>query len=766
MDDSPQSDLFISYHSSDADAAQAFAGMLRAHALDVHCEALAEEATHAAARTLSALRTKVFVAWVSAEYCNHAMLQREFMEAVAASTAHAAHERILLIDSLAPRASSLPSILQASCRVVRPHQISELTEPVASHTKRLVGAIGRASTAPGVHRDFIGRIGHLWHLHEALGVAATSTRCVQLIGDPGAGKTWLADEYARLFAAAYPGGVFRLDAGWFEGASPQQLRIMRTLMWREVAGPLGIDCESLDDETIDSRVRACLDASGQPYLWIIDHVPARQAADELRAWLAPSARGATVLIARTDEYAALGAQIVVAGLDEQEARTLLQRHKPMATPQEVAAGRQLIQQLGHHALALHFAASRLARSTYDRMLLQLVAPSREAAQLADSLAPALDHPQLIGIAVSLQRSIARLSPQARHVLRLACVVAAAPVPLALLHTALAQQVRSAAAHTALSQTQLAIDELFGFGLAQRLDHDRLSITPLVREGVLGCESPAELDAARDLVVAILAGELPQALAADSSNHYWSWIPHVLHITRTATPSSQLVEVSGWLARFGALGALLTGNRRAVVLLEQGDISNAQQLLDMEVAARRIGLGEDHPQTVTPVNNLAVAHSLRGEFAQARKLFEQAIELRRRALGDDHNGLLTPLNNLGVVLWHEGEHAKARALFEKVAELRRQLLGERHPETLVSMRNLAVALRHDGEYVAARTLLEHVVEVRGAALGAQHVDTYTAMAGLAETLREHSEAILARIAETFSLDTPLLPHEAGARIARA
>jgi hypothetical protein len=69
-------------------------------------------------------------------------------------------------------------------------------------------------------------------------------------------------------------------------------------------------------------------------------------------------------------------------------------------------------------------------------------------------------------------------------------------------------------------------------------------------------------------------------------------------------------------------------------------------------------------------------------------------------------------------------------------------------------------------VAARSLLEHVVEVRRAALGTQHVDTCTAMASLAETLREHSEAILARISETFSLDTTLLPHETGVRIARA
>jgi tetratricopeptide (TPR) repeat protein len=429
----------------------------------------------------------------------------------------------------------------------------------------------------------------------------------------------------------------------------------------------------------------------------------------------------------------------------------------MATPQEAAGGRQLIEQLGHHALSLHLAAGRLARSTYDRLLLQLAAPPVEAAQLADALAPQLSHPQLVGIAVTLHRSISQLSAQTRHVLRLAAVLSNAPVPLALLTTALAQNTRCPSTH-GVSHTQLATDELHGFGLAQRTSDDFLCITPLVRAATLAVEKEHELTAARDLLIAILAGELPQSPQADDRNPYAAWIPHLLHLAHTANPSAQLIEINAWLARFERLGSLRSGNRRAVSLLEQGDLNNAQQLLDMELAARRMGLGDEHPQTVTPVNNLAVALSLRGEFAKARSLLEQAIDVRRKALGDRHIDLLTPLNNLGVVLWHEGDHRKARTIFERVVELRRQQLGETHPDTLVSMRNLAVLLRNDGEFVAARDLLEHVVEARRKALGTQHVDTCTAMASLAETLREHSEAILARISDTLSLDTRLLGHD--------
>jgi Flp pilus assembly protein TadD len=530
---------------------------------------------------------------------------------------------------------------------------------------------------------------------------------------------------------------------------------------------LGLEIDAADEYEVAAELRRRLDERNAPYLWIVDHMPGGQAPEDVREWLAPSALGATLLISRSDEYAALEPQVQVGGFDHDEAHSLLARQKPMATEQEAAAGRQLIAHLGAHPLALRLAAGRLARSTYDRMLLQLAAPAREAALLADGLASTLPHPQLVGIAVSMQRTFARLGTQARHALRLASVLAQAPVPLALLTTALAQHVRNAPSQGSVSQTQLAIDELLGFSLAQRVDGEALLITPLVREAILCSDASNDLDAARNLLVAVLAGELPQATAVARSNPYWHWIPHVLHLAQTATPSAQLVEINAWLARFDAMiGPLRSGNRRAVMLLEQGDIATAQQLLDMELAARRLGLGENHPLTVTPVNNLGVALSLRGEFARARSLFEQAIDVRRQALGDSHTDLLTPLNNLGVVLWHEGEHTKARKLFEKVVELRRHILGDRHPDTLVSMRNLAVALRHDGEYVAARSLLEHVIEVRRASLGHQHVDTCTAMASLAETLREHSEAILSRISTTLSLDAPLLPHEPGVRVARA
>ena len=763
MGEALQTDIFISHHPHDGGAAQSLAGLLKMHGVDVVCDAPASERVeHDSPRLAAALQAKIFVAWITADYCGHVALQHEFMTAFAgASIATATRDRIVLIDALNPREGSLPSLLRIGCHVERAAQATDAAKRIAAQSKRVRGPLSTAlpnTARANPPRDFVGRIGLLWHMHEALSGALSqfAPRSAQLIGEGGSGKSWLADQYATAFQIAYPGGIFRLDAGWFEHPSADELRLMRERVWRDFARGLELEVDGSSLEELEQSLKQRLDASGAPYLWIVDHMPAGQSPEAVQEWFAPTSRGATLLISRSDEYAALAPQIVVAGIEDQDATALFAQHKAMATPQEVAAGRQLVEQLGHHALAVHLTALRLASGTYDRMLLQLAAPTRDAAQLADSLAGSLPHPQLVGICVALQQSVAKLTTQGRQALRLTTVLANAPVPLALLTTALAQQGRGGSAHGAVMQTQLALDELLGYGLARKID-DHLVVPSLVRSAVLAIDMEQELASARELIVAILAGELPQATET-LRNPYESWIPHVLHIGRTATPSSQLIEINGWLARFDSLGTLRTGNRRAVQLLEQGNLTHAQQLLDMELAARRIGCGENHPSTVTPVNNLAVALSLRGEFPRARVLLEQAIEVRRKALGDQHADLLTPLNNLGVVLWHEGEHEKARRAFERVVDMRRHLLGDEHPETLVAMRNLAVALRHDGEYVAARSLLEHVVQVRAASLGQQHVDTCTAMASLAETLRQHSEALLARISGSLKLDSTLLGHD--------
>ena len=66
------------------------------------------------------------------------------------------------------------------------------------------------------------------------------------------------------------------------------------------------------------------------------------------------------------------------------------------------------------------------------------------------------------------------------------------------------------------------------------------------------------------------------------------------------------------------------------------------------------LGEDHPDTLTSANNLAIDLRALGEDQAARDLDQDTLARRRRVLGEDHPDTLTSANNLPTDLRELGE----------------------------------------------------------------------------------------------------------------
>ena len=55
------------------------------------------------------------------------------------------------------------------------------------------------------------------------------------------------------------------------------------------------------------------------------------------------------------------------------------------------------------------------------------------------------------------------------------------------------------------------------------------------------------------------------------------------------------------------------------------------------------LGEEHPDTLTSMNNLAVTMRAQGDLAGARTIQGQLLAIRRRVLGDGHPDTLASMN---------------------------------------------------------------------------------------------------------------------------
>jgi hypothetical protein len=65
--------------------------------------------------------------------------------------------------------------------------------------------------------------------------------------------------------------------------------------------------------------------------------------------------------------------------------------------------------------------------------------------------------------------------------------------------------------------------------------------------------------------------------------------------------------------------------------------------------RRIILGEDYPDTISAINNLAVTLGDQGQLEEAAKIKREVLEKRRIILGEDYLDTISAINNLIITL---------------------------------------------------------------------------------------------------------------------
>ncbi|MFJ2768735.1 SAV_2336 N-terminal domain-related protein [Streptomyces sp. NPDC087300] len=289
---------------------------------------------------------------------------------------------------------------------------------------------------------------------------------------------------------------------------------------------------------------------------------------------------------------------------------------------------------------------------------------------------------------------------------------------------------------------------------------------------------ADVDAARDRAVACLVSAFPKP-ADEPAN--WSrcraLLPLVESLCARTEPSEDTERIAG----------LFTGT--AQFLLSQARYARAVEFLDRALACRRRLTGEQSPEAVAAMAELAKAHLAAGRTEESVQLFKDAqaalaggewslssidaLELRAgladafarsgdpdrgvweleavcetaaRTLGSRHRSLLRLRSRLAGMYAKAGRHHDAVTSYEQALDDWRGGSGFDNLESVMAHRDLALACAAAGDTDRAVTELERVVETLAGVLGGGHPRTAATQADLAGLYRRRGQ--VARAVDTY------------------
>ena len=169
---------------------------------------------------------------------------------------------------------------------------------------------------------------------------------------------------------------------------------------------------------------------------------------------------------------------------------------------------------------------------------------------------------------------------------------------------------------------------------------------------------------------------------------------------------------------------------AVLRWRQGRLDEAERLGRQAVEiGRRVG-GQDHPDTLTYEMNLASLYRSQGRYPEAEPLHQHNLEAKLRILGAEHPDTLDAMGNLGNHFQETGRYEEAEALHRRALETTRRVQGEKAPSTVSTMNNLANDLSQLGRYEEAEPLMRRTLEIKTELYGADHPSTINSVANLA------------------------------------
>ena len=99
-------------------------------------------------------------------------------------------------------------------------------------------------------------------------------------------------------------------------------------------------------------------------------------------------------------------------------------------------------------------------------------------------------------------------------------------------------------------------------------------------------------------------------------------------------------------------------------------------------------GEEHPDTIFAMGNLAYTYQSLGKYADAVKLKIKILDLKNKLLGEEHPDAINAMENLAITFYYLQKYPDAARLEVQVVDVRKKIFGEEHPEIVKAVAILA------------------------------------------------------------------------------
>lgn len=437
---------------------------------------------------------------------------------------------------------------------------------------------------------FAGRASEFWDLHGKLianrisiisGVYGQAAAQVRGLG--GNGKSLLVREYGIRFGPAYPGGVFWLNAYGHNDTkgplSPEQREALRQDQIREFAIQYGVPTDGLKPGEIEGALWRAIEKRNEPCLWIVDDMRSGLSLGELeKLWNAHWPGASTLITTRSKEYGATGSVLDLGVLSSGEAFGLLCSGRKPADGAEENAAHRIVELLGCHPLAVEVAGSYLAQGvdSFQSYAEALESPGEDAAEFGTFLRESLPTGHERSIRITLLKSIRQVDAEGLDFLRLASVLAVAPIQVKFVSEVFELLKRDSADR---SRTVKAVDQVEALSLCERSGQDARAVHTLVSRTMrFQFRDDERTMPLRCAAVQLLARRLQAASDIREHSKIAMDIPHARHLVANGLQTEGEVRVALSLARHD---------------YERAGYSSARKLGEQVLEASRRVLGEEH-----------------------------------------------------------------------------------------------------------------------------------------------------------------------------